>query len=479
MSIIKKLAGQTAVYGLSSIIGRLLNYFLVPLHTYIFLPDEFGVISIFYAYVAFFVVLLTFGMQTTFFRFVNKSDDKEKTFNQALSLVIILNTVFLAVAILSADRIAYWMGYPDYGNYVIWFACILAFDATSSVVMAKLRFLEKPKRFAFIQLTSIGVNIGLNLFFLLILYDSYPEVGIGFIFLANLFASCVKPLLLYKELSTYRFVMDKVMTKAMIIFTVPLVIAGFAGIINESLDRILLKFYLPEDAAMSPDAQIGIYSANYKIAIFITLFIQAFRYAVEPFFFAQEKEDDRDKNFSKVMTWFVIVVSLMFLVIALNLDIFKWFIPNETFHEGLVIVPIILLANVCLGIYFNQSIWYKLADKTLFGAYIAIGGAAITIGLNIWLIPTLGYIGSAWATLACYFTMMVASHVLGQRIYPIKYNLRKVGLYLFSAIGLYFLGVYLSFDSFGLTFGVHTALILLYIGLVFIMEQPLKALRKN
>jgi len=269
------------------------------------------------------------------------------------------------------------------------------------------------------------------------------------------------------------------MAKAMLVFTVPLVIAGFAGIINESLDRILLKYYLPDNGALSPDAQIGIYSANYKIAIFITLFIQAFRYAAEPFFFAQEKEEDRDKNFSKIMTWFVIVMSLMFLVIALNLDIFKWFIPNEAFHEGLKIVPIVLLANVCLGIYFSHSIWYKLANKTIYGAYIAIGGAALTIGLNLWLIPVLGYVGSAWATLACYFAMMLASHILGQRIYPIKYNLRKVGLYIFSAIGLYFLGRYLSFDSSGLTFGIHTALILAYIGLVFMMEQPLKTLRKK
>lgn len=489
MSVVKKLAGQTAIYGLSSIVGRLLNYFLVPLHTseqYGFEKADYGIISEYYAFVAFFIVLLTFGMETTFFRFVNRSEDQERTFNLATSVVMVLSGVFLVTILLTSQSIANWMGYPDQRNFVMWFGAILAVDATTSMFLAKLRHQNKAKKFALAHLSSIGVNILLNLIFILGFYDTSDpsaSIGIGFVFLANLLSSFVKPIVLFKEVSSYRFVWDKAVTKAMLIFSFPLAIAGFGGIINETIDRILIKRMLMGDG--SPEqleyaqSQVGIYSANYKISILITLFIQAFRYAAEPFFFAQEKDKNRDKTYSKIMTWFVIVVSLMFLVIASNLEIFKWFIPNETYHEGLKVVPILLLANVCLGIYYNQSIWYKLANKTQYGAYISIGGAIVTIGLNLALIPVLGYMGSAWATLVCYFAMMVASHIFGQRIYPIKYNLRKVFLYLFTALGLYFLGLLLTFDSFWLTFVIHGILILLFVGLIVVMEQPLKTLRKN
>jgi O-antigen/teichoic acid export membrane protein len=450
MSVIKKLAGQTAIYGVSSILGRLMNYMLVPLHTsetYGFGESDFGIISEFYAYVAFFIVLLTFGMETTFFRFVNKSEDKEKTFNQAASFVIILSSLFLITIIAFSQSIATWMGYPDYQDFVIWFAAILAIDATTSLFLAKLRFKNEAKKFALIQLTSIGVNILLNLILILGFWDNtQPELsmGIGFIFLANLIASFVKPLMLFKEISLFRFVWDKAMAKAMFIFALPLAIAGFAGIVNETIDRILLKRLLMGDGSPNQlehaQAQVGIYSANYKISVLIILFIQAFRYAAEPFFFSLEKRQDKDKIYSKVMTYFIAIVTLMFLVISLNLDLFKWFIPNPNYHEGLRVVPILMLANICLGIYYNQSIWYKLADKTRFGAYIAIGGAVLTIILNLALIPIIGYMGAAWTTLTVYFSMMIASHFLGQKYYPIKYNLRKAGLYIFSALVLFSLG---------------------------------------
>ena len=479
MSAIKKLAGQTAIYGLSSIIGRVLNYFLVPLHTAFFATDQYGVISEFYAYVAFFAVFLTLGLETTFFRFVNKSEDKEKTFNQTFSLVLILNGVFLLSVIVFAQSIANWMLFPEYSNYVIWFACILALDATTSIVMAKLRFQEEAKRFAMIQLVSVGVNIALNLIFLLVLFDDYPGAGIGFIFLANLLSSAIRPFFLARELSRFRFVLDKAVAGAMLLFAAPLAIAGFAGIINETLDRILLKRMLLDEGQTYAESQVGIYSANYKLSILITLFIQAFRYAAEPFFFSQAKNQDRDKTYSKIMTWFVIVVMLMFLVISLNLDIFKWFMTSEEFHVGLTVVPILLLANCCLGIYYNQSIWYKLVDRTMFGAYIAIGGAAITVALNVALIPTLGFEGSAWATLICYASMMVASYILGKIYHPIRYNLRKVALYAFSAIGLFFFGKWLTFDSFAVTFALHSVVILVFIALVFFMEKPLRQFKRN
>ncbi|MCH2230812.1 MAG: oligosaccharide flippase family protein, partial [Crocinitomicaceae bacterium] len=366
MSIIKKLAGQTAIYGLSSIIGRLLNYFLTPLYTsttYGYTEADYGIISEFYAYVAFFIVLLTFGMETTFFRFVNKHENKEKVFNQAASFVILLSGIFFITVLVFSGSIAAWMGYPKMQNFVTWFGTILAIDAVSSLFLAKLRFQNKAKKFALVQLASIGVNIVLNAVLILGFYDNaQPDLslGIGFVFLANLVSSLVKPILLFKEVSVYRFVWDKAMSKAMFIFALPLAIAGFAGIINETLDRILIKRLLmgggSETELEFAQAQVGIYSANYKLSVLITLFIQAFRFAAEPFFFEQEKNEDKDKVYSKVMTYFVIVVTLMFLVISLNLDIFKWFIPNEAFHEGLTVVPLLLMANVCLGIYYNQSI---------------------------------------------------------------------------------------------------------------------------
>lgn len=485
MSTIKKLAGQTAIYGLSSILGRLLNYLLVPLHTheqYGFDESDYGILSEYYAYVAFFIVLLTFGMETTFFRFVNKAEDKEKTFNQAASIVIVLSGIFLVAIIFFSQTIADWIGYPDQRNFVIWLGAILAVDATTSLFLTKLRFEEKPKKFAIIQLSTIGINILLNLIFIFGFWDkTQPEasLGVGFVFLANLIASLAKPAFLYKEVSAFRFVWDRAMTKAMFIFALPLAIAGFAGIVNETLDRILIKRLLLDKGLDYAQAQVGIYSANYKLSILITLFIQAFRYAAEPFFFAQEKNENKDKVYAKVMTYFIIIVSLMFLVISLNLDLFKWFIPNESYWEGLKVVPILLLANICLGIYYNQSIWYKLANKTIYGAYIAVGGAVITIALNIVLIPIMGYVGSAWTTLTAYFSMMVASHYFGQRIYPIKYNLRKAGLYIFSALILFFIGWFIKIESVVASTILSSILILIFVALVFYMEQPIREFRKK
>lgn len=483
MSTLKKLAGQTAIYGGSTIIGRLLNYFLVPFYTSFFTPAEYGGVSILYSYVAFFTILLLFGMETTFFRFVNKSDDKEKTFNQALSIVIVINAIVLVVLVGFSQSIANWLDHPEYKWYVIWFAFVLTFDAISSLLLAKMRFQEKPKRFAVIQLSSIGTNIALNLLFLFVFVKQGSGMGIGFIFLANLFSSAVKPLLLYKEVLKFRFEWNPAQIKTMVIFAVPLIIAGFAGIVNELIDRILLKEMLIEPNGLEyAESQVGIYSANYKLSILISLFIQAFRYAAEPFFFAQEKNKDKAKIYSKVMTYFVIVVTLIFVVISLNLPIFKWFIPNEAYWEGLRIVPILLLANVFLGIYYNQSIWYKLADKTKFGAYISIGGALITLGLNIALIPLLGYMGSAITTMIVYFSMMIASYVLGQKYYPIKYNLRKIGLYLISAIAIVGLNHLLQDDQIAFhwtNFFLNGILLLVFVGLILFIERPLQQFKKG
>jgi len=480
VSALKKLAGQTAVYGLPSIIGRVLNYFLVPLYTLYFEPKEYGIVSEFYAYVAFFTVLLLLGMETTFFRFVNKSSDKEKTFNQTFSIVLVVGLLFLISTITFSQNIANWMGYPDLYLFVICFSVILFVDAISSLLLAKLRYQEESKRFAFIQFSNISVNIILNIVFIcFLMQEENDPIGIGYIFIANLLASLTKPILLFKDVIKIRFVMNKDQVKTMLIYALPLMAAGFAGIINETFDRIMIKRLLASVGQEYAQTQVGIYSANYKLSILISLFIQAYRYAAEPFFFAQEKQKGGTKVYAKTMTYFVIIVTSIFLLISLNLDLFKWFIPNDAYWEGLVIVPILLLANVFLGIYYNQSIWYKLSNKTKYGAFIALGGATITIVLNLILIPILGYLGAAITTLFVYVSMTIASYYWGQKHYPIKYNLRKVGLYLFSSILLTIIGHFLTFDSTLLTFFIHLFLFGIFIAIVFIIERPLQALKSN
>lgn len=489
MNPLKKLAGQTAIYGLSTIVGRLLNYFLVPLYTHFFLPAEYGVVTEIYAYVAFFIVFLTFGMETTFFRLYNNSEDKSHTYKHAFLIVGVINGGFLSLAVLFSSSIAAWMLYPDHPEYVVWLAMIVVFDAIAAIPLAKLRAENKAKKFAFVQLASIGTNIVLNLFFIAYLknmYDSHgndfflsslynPSIGVGYIFIANIFSSLIKPVLLLKSFpKPGKLSFDRKLVGQMFIYAFPLVIAGFAGIINETLDRILLKRLLYSQGEEFAMTQVGIYGACYKLSILITIFIQAFRYAAEPFFFSEAQGKDHKKIYSKVMTYFVITVTTIFLMVTLYIDVFKWFIPQQAYWEGLKVVPILLMANIFLGIYYNQSIWYKLSDNTKYGALIAIIGACITLLFNYILIPKIGYMGSAWTTLICYASMMLLSYYFGQKIYPIHYNLRKILFYLISAVLLYRLGLVLTFDHIGLTIFIHTLILALFIWMAYTIEKPLK-----
>lgn len=475
---IKQLLGQTAIYGLSSIIGRLLNYLLVPLYTAVFTnPSDYGVVSELYAWVAFLVVFLTFGMETAFFRFLQEKEDKEKVFLNGFLTVISVNVIFFITLLFFNQNIANVMLYSDHNEYIILLGAIVCIDAITALPLAKLRAEDKALQFASIQFASILVNIGLNLIFMLVLFDpTRPEEGVLFILFANLIASLVKPILLYKHFLNLRFNFDFQLAKEMSIYAVPLVIAGFAGIVNETIDRILLKhiLYDGETAASltAAEGEVGIYSACYKLAMLVTILLQAYRYAAEPFFFAQMKNEEKNKVYAKVMNFFVATVCLVFLVVSLNIDIFKLFIRNEAYYVGLGVVPILLLANVFLGIYYNQSIWYKLSGQTKFGAYIAITGAIITIVINVIFIPTYGFMASAWATLIVYAFQMVASYMLGQKYYPIKYNLRKFGLYLGTALLFYAIAYLLDMKTDSTSkFLVHNVLILVYIGLVYTMEK--------
>lgn len=465
---IKKLFGEIAIYGLSSIIGRLLNYLLVPLYTYVFInPADYGVVSELYAWVAFLIVILTFGMETAFFKFIQNEGDQKNVFSTALSALLSLNSVFFLVVLLFYQDIATLLLYEDHGEYIVMLGAIVSIDAISALPLAKLRAEEKAKRFSIIQLSSIAVNIILNVIFLLFCFDyNNPEQGVFYIFLANLIASLVKPIFLLKSFTLIRGI-DRSLLKRMLVFSFPLAIAGFAGIINETLDRILLKqmLYNPENPSSLDyaEAQVGIYSASYKLAMLIAILLQAYRYAAEPFFFSQMKNQDRNKIYSQIMNVFIAFVCGIFLLVTLNIDIFKYFIQNETYWVGLQVVPILLMANIFLGIYYNQSIWFKLSGKTKFGAYIALFGASLTVLINILYIPKFGYMACAWATLIVYFTQMVISYILGQRHYPIPYNLKKFIFYISLALALFFLSPYIKVDNFTVNLFIQNSLLLMFV----------------
>lgn len=470
--------GQTAVYGLSSIIGRTLNYLLVPLYTSVFAnqPEEYGVVSQLYAFVAFLMVILTFGMETTLFRFVQDSPDREKVFRTSFLTVIGLNLLFFIGIFFFNGQIANALLFNEHPEYIVLMGVIVIIDAVSSIPLAKLRLEERAMRFALIQFTSIGVNILLNLVLLLgFVNPENPENGVLFILIANLISSLVKPLLLRADFIGFRLQVDWELMKRMLVYAIPIVIAGFAGIINEVIDRIMLKQMLYDPAsgftASMADAQIGIYSACYKLAMLVTILLQAYRYAAEPFFFNQLQNQDRNKLYVKLMNYFVAVVCLVFLVVSLNLDVFKFFIASESYWEGLKVVPILLLANVFLGIYINQSIWYKLSNQTKYGAYISLLGAALTLLINYLFIPIYGYVASAWATMLVYAFQMLVSYFWGQKHYPIPYNLRKFALYLGLSVGIFLLSANLFDATFSwLKFGINNLMIVFYLFIVSAVE---------
>lgn len=480
MNLFKKLLGQTAIYGLSSIIGRLLNYLLVPLYTRYFTTTEYGEVSLLYTYSAFILIIISYGIETAFFRFSQKEPNKKLVYSTALISLIISSSVFVALTYLNAETIAKNISFEEHPEYVKYFAFILGLDTLSSISFAKLREQNKATRFAFIRLLNILINIGLNIFFIIycpiavkndlpiagFIQTIYsPNIGIGYVFIANLVASIVTILILLPEMSASRWRFDKVLWRKMMIYALPLMLVGLAGITNEMIDRVLLQIMLPADIST---AEIGKYSAFYKLSIIMTLFIQAFRFAAEPFFFSHEKEHNAKQVYAKVMKYFSIVTSFIFLSVMIYYDLVKQFIGVE-FHDekGDTIVPILLMANLFLGLYYNLSVWYKLTEKTIYGAYISVFGAAVTIALNLILIPYLGFIGSAWATLLCYSLMTIYSYLLGKKHYPIPYPLRRIAFYVGLALGLYFISINSSFGM-----AINSVYLLLFISIVYILEKP-------
>ncbi|MDQ3046089.1 MAG: polysaccharide biosynthesis C-terminal domain-containing protein [Bacteroidota bacterium] len=483
MNPLKKLASQAAIYGLPTIVGRLLNYFLTPLYTIDnFSPSEYGVLTSGYAYVTFLLVFLTYGMETALFRFSQTEPDKNKVYTTSLISIITSSSVFVLIACLFSTSISEAIKFTGHPEYVIWFAIIIGTDALTAVPFAKLREQGRAKRFAFLKTVNIAVNIGLNLFFILFcryIYESpdsalkpfidtiyNPEIGIGYVFISNLIASLVVLLLLLPDMIRQRYDFDPALWKRMMKYALPLLIAGMAGMINETLDRILLTWLLPEDIAMS---EAGIYGACYKVSIIMTIFIQTFRFAAEPFFFSQAKEKDPKNLYALVMNYFVIICSVIFLGTMMNMEWLQGFVGEE-YRVGLNVVPILLLANLFLGIFINQSIWYKLSGQTHYGALLTIFGAIITISLNIYWIPRIGYIGCAWATLICYASMMVASYFLGNKHYPVNYDLKRILGYLTLSVTLYFISTFLQTDSATINLILNNLLLVVFIGVIWKME---------
>lgn len=487
MSILKKLAGQTAVYGLSSIIGRFLNYLLVPVYTRIFAEAEYGIVTELYAYVAFFTVLYTYGMETAYFRFSEKSAKYDTVFSTAFLSIMCTTALLTGIFVFFSKEIAVRLSYPDHPEYITWFALILAFDALTAIPFARIRQKGQPFRFASFRLISIVANIGFNLFFLVYcpwaaahggkaahwvegFYN--PQIGVGYVFISNLIASGITFLLACTEVLKHRICFDWKLWKEMTVYALPLLVVGFAGIIDEMTGRALLKWLLPGDTSENL-AQLGIYGACYKLAMLVSLFTQAFRYAAEPFFFSHAKQTDAPRTFARVTKYFIITGCLMFLVIMLYIDVAKLFI-GEQFRSGLKVVPVLLWANVALGVYYNLSVWYKLTDNTAAGAFISVAGAVVTLALNIALIPPLGYIGSAWATLCCYVFMAAVSYILGQRHYPVPYEAGKILLYIVSALLLYGLSLFIE-NAWDIArsgmYVLNLALLLIFAGVVASRER--------
>jgi len=478
---LKKLASQTAIYGLSSVVGRLLNYLLVPLYTRYFLPEEYGVVTELYAYVAFLVIILTYGIETAFFRFSQKEKNNRIVYSTSLISLLFSSLLFIILMFVFSENISSSIGYPNNQEYIKWFALIIGLDAISSISFAKLRALNKATRFALIRLVNIFVNIGLNLFF--IIYCPYaiennlqslnfvnsvysPSVGVGYIFIANLFASVITILMLLPEMINSVWIFERNLWKKMMIYASPLLIAGLAGMTNETIDRILLKYLLPESSNIS--REIGLYGAFYKLSIIMILFIQTFRFAAEPFYFSQEREHNSRKIYADVMKYFIIVTSFIFLIVTTFYDFFINFLGSKYHDErGFLVVSILLFANFFLGIYYNLSIWYKLTEKTKYGAYIAIFGASITIILNFLLIPILGFVGSALATLACYFFMVLISFYLSNKYFPIPYNYYRILMYFFLMIFIYLIIYYTNFSPI-----LDILFLVGYCLLVYALEKP-------
>jgi len=481
LSVLKKLAGETVIYGGSSIIGRFLNWWLVPFYTRMFAPEQYGIVSNVYAYVAFLLILLTYGMETSFFRFAGKSKKPDEVYTTTLISLFVTSVSFVLAVFVFSGNIAAWMEYPGHPEYIRWMGLTVALDAFTSIPFARLRLNSRPVRFAIVKLTGIAVNIGLNIFLIyycpkiidtnpdsIFRYIYNPHIGIGYVFIANLISSAIMLVMLFPDFIGKKMVFDKSLLLQMLRYGWPLLIVGLAGMANQNIEKILMPKLLPE--SVDGLQQLGIYAANFKLAVLMNLFIQAFRYSFEPFFFSHYKGEDSKMTYALVMKYFVIFGLTIFLGVMLYLGIAKYFIGSR-YYDGLKIVPFILMGYFFQGIFYTLSLWYKLTDKTSYGAKLALLGAVVTIGLNVLFIPALGYMASALAFLVASIVMTVASYFLGQKHFPVKYDLKRVALYFVVALILYFIGVNINVSNVVIHYVLRTIVILVFLGFVVFKEK--------
>ncbi len=484
MASLKKLAGQTLWYGLSNIAAKLLFQLQTPLVTYLLNKPsgvtDYGNFSALYSALSFMNVIFTYGMETAYFRFSAAGEDQKKLFRTIFSSLLVSTALLSAVLIFFRAPLAKLSDLGDHPEYITWCVLILAFDTLAAIPFARLRQEERPRKYAVVRIAGIVANITAMVIFLALSPgfvkeqpgNAYSEWyvsnnNVGFLIMANLIQSVITFLLLFGEWIDFRFAPDKALLKRAFIYSAPLIIAGLGGMINETIDRQMLKHMYGTIAQGT--TEVGIYSANYKIAIFITLFITAFRMSAEPFFFNQAKEKNAPGTYARVMKWFVIVLCCAFLSTALFLDGIKFFLGSTFRNErSLGVVPILLAANVCLGIYYNLSVWYKLTDKMRMGMYITLVGAALTLICNTLFIPKYGMYACAWTTFAAYFSMMVISYFLGQKYFPVPYNMKKLLSYLGIMLLLFFTQKLVGHftESIIIRLGSATVLMVLFIGMI-------------
>ena len=467
MAGLKSLAKETAIYGMSSIVGRFLNYLLVPVYTSSLSAQSggYGVVTNIYAWVALILVILTFGMETGFFRFANKEgEEPQKVYSTTLLGVGGFSLSFLLLGLLFLQPIAGWLEYADHPWYVGMMMMVVAMDAIQCIPFAYLRYQKRPLRFAALKLLFIVLNIALNLIY----YVGMGGKEVGCAFLINLICTSVVMLCLIPELRPCRYGFDRALYRRMLNYSLPLLLLGVAGILNQVADKIIFPFVYPDPSQAS--VELGIYGAASKIAMVMAMLTQAFRFAYEPFVFGKSRDKDNLQMYAQAMKFFIIFTLLAYLAVLFYLDVLK-FIIGRDYWPGLRVVPIVMAAEIFMGIYFNLSFWYKLTDQTKWGAWFSLVGCIVLVLLNLLLIPRYSYMGCAWAGFAGYGTAMLLSYFIGQKKFPIPYDLRAMGGYMLLAALLYLLSAVVEVEHLVLRLAFRSLLLLLFLGWVIYKER--------
>ncbi len=471
MNPLKKLAGDTALYGLGTIVPRLFNFLLLPLHTAVFNPGQYGIITYLYAFAAFLNVVYLWGMETAYFRFATRPEaHQQRAFNTAQTLVLLVSTLLSVGIILFARPLAEAMKMEGGVPYLYWLAGILWIDAALAIPFARLRLERKAQRFALIKILNIALLVLLNIYFLWL--QQHREVV--YVLQANLLANASQLLFFVPVLFSWRPLIERAITPAMLKYATPIMLTGLAGMTNEMFSRITLGWWLPDHFYPGRDANyaLGVFGACYKYAVFMNLAIQAFRFAAEPFFFSNAANRNAPELFARINHYFVIVCSAIVVMVGVNLDALRFLLGSEQYFEGLIVVPILLLAYLFLGVYYNFSVWFKIMDKTYFGTLFTAAGAFITVMFNYLLIPLMGYMGSALAALICYMSMTLACYLFGQKYFPIPYALRKTLLHISIAVGYTYLVTWPVVDNLWLNHLYHLAATAIYLAGVWLSERP-------